>query len=69
MSAIDDVIELLEDGKWRTFEDIANNLQMEQQKVQQIVRFLEDLTLLKLDKKRKKASIDLDLKELMALEH
>ena len=69
MSAIDDVVELLKDGKWHNLKELAKNLQIEQQKLKQIIRFLKNSGFIRLDKKQEKALISSDLKKTIILEH
>ena len=68
MSAIDDVVDLLKDGEWHNLKDLAKNLKLNQEKLQQIIRFLKNLDLIKIDEKQEKALINLDLKQLISLE-
>jgi len=67
MSTIDDVVELLRDGEWRNLQDLAKDLKLAPEKLQQIIQFLEGLELIKLDEKQQKAQINTDLKQLMHL--
>ena len=68
MSAIDDVVDLLKDGEWHNLKDLAKDLKLNQEKLQQIIRFLKNLDLIKIDEKQQKAIISTDLKQLIALE-
>ena len=68
MSAIDEVVELLKDGKWHSLQGLAKNLRLDQQKLHEIVQFLLSLELLKLDEKERKAQINTDLKQLITIE-
>ena len=68
MSAIDEVVELLKDGEWHHFQDLATNLKLNQQKLREIIQFLLSLDLIKLDKKRQRARVSTDLRQLMSLE-
>ena len=68
MSAIDDIVDLLKDGEWHTLKDLAENLKLNPEKLQEIVQFLEDLDLIKIDNKQQRALINPDLKQLITLE-
>ena len=68
MSAIDEVVDLLKDGKWHPLKDLAKNLKLTQENLQQIIQFLKNLDLIKLGTKQQQALINLDLKQLIDLE-
>jgi len=68
MSAIDDVVDLLKDGEWHSLKDLAKSLKLTQEKLRQIIQFLKNLDLVKLDEKHEKAIISPDLKQLITLE-
>ena len=68
MSAIDKVVELLKDGEWHNFQDLARNLKLNQQKLREIIQFLLSLDLIKLDERQQKAQVSTDLRQLMSLE-
>jgi len=68
MSTIDEVVELLKDGEWHNFQDLARNLKLNQQKLREIIQFLLSLDLIKLDEKQQKARINTDLRQLITLE-
>ena len=68
MSTIDDVVELLRDGEWRNLQDLAKDLKLNPEKLQQIIQFLKNLEFIKLDEEQQKAQIDTDLKQLMHLQ-
>ena len=67
MSAIDDVVDLLKNGEWHNLQDLAENLKLDEEKLQRIIRFLKSLDLLKLDEKQRRAQINTELKQLIAL--
>ena len=52
MSVIDDVLDLLKDGEWHNLKHLARDLKLNQEKLQQIIRFLKNLDLIKIDKKK-----------------
>jgi len=67
MSAIDDVVDLLKNGEWHNLQDLAENLKLDEEKLQRIIRFLKSLDLIKLDEKQRRAQINTELKQLIAL--
>jgi len=67
MSAIDDVVDLLKNGEWHNLQDLAENLKLDEEKLQRIIRFLKSLDLIKLDEKQQRAQINTELKQLIAL--
>jgi hypothetical protein len=69
MSAIDDVVDILEDEEWHSLNDIAKDLKLTQQRLHEIIQFLLSLDLIKLDEKQQKAQVNTDLKQLITLEH
>jgi len=68
MSILDDVVDLLKDGEWHNLKDVAKNLELTQQELQQILQFLIKLDLVNLDEKQEKALMTSVLKELISLE-
>lgn len=68
MSILDDVVDLLKDGEWHDLKDVAKNLELTQQELQQILQFLIRLDLVNLDEKQEKALMTSVLKELISLE-
>jgi DNA-binding IclR family transcriptional regulator len=67
MSAIDDVVDLLKNGEWHNLQDLAENLKLDEEKLQRIIQFLKSLDLIKLDEKQQRAQINTELKQLIAL--
>jgi DNA-binding IclR family transcriptional regulator len=67
MSAIDDVVDLLKNGEWHNLQDLAENLKLDEEKLQRIIQFLKSLDLIKLDEKQRRAQINTELKQLIAL--
>jgi DNA-binding IclR family transcriptional regulator len=67
MSAIDEVVDLLKNGEWHNLQDLAENLKLDEEKLQRIIQFLKSLDLIKLDEKQRRAQINTELKQLIAL--
>jgi len=67
MSAIDEVVDLLKNGEWHNLQDLAENLKLDEEKLQRIIQFLKSLDLIKLDEKQQRAQINTALKQLIAL--
>jgi DNA-binding IclR family transcriptional regulator len=65
MSAVDDVVELLRDGEWHNLQDLAKNLKLNQQELHEIIQFLQNLDLIRIDEKQQKAQINIELKRLI----
>lgn len=68
MSILDEVVDLLKDGEWHDLKDVAINLELTQQELQQILQFLIKLDLVNLDEKQEKALMTSVLKELISIE-
>jgi len=61
---IDDVLELLMDGKWHSFEELREQLQLKNGTLESMVSFLSEYGFVKLDEKKMKVRIDEDIKQL-----
>jgi len=68
MSILDDVVDLFKDGEWHRLKDVAKNLRLTRQELQEILRFLKSLDLVKLDEKQEKALMTSVLRELISIE-
>jgi Mn-dependent DtxR family transcriptional regulator len=68
MSILDDVVDLFKDGEWHSLKDVAKNLKLTQQELQEILRFLKSLGLVKLDEKQEKGLMTSVLRELISIE-
>ena len=58
MSAVDDVLTLLEDGKWHNLKEIRDKTRLHDLKVKSITKFLARYKIVKLDKEGQKAKIN-----------
>lgn len=57
MSAIDDILELLEDGKWHDVREAVKKYSLQEPKVETILGFLAEYKFIILNKKRQKAKL------------
>jgi predicted transcriptional regulator len=57
MSAINDILWLLKDGKWHTLEEITTNLELPQTKTDLAVNFLAEYNFIQLNKTNEKAKL------------
>ncbi|NIM45385.1 MAG: hypothetical protein GTO54_07120 [Nitrososphaeria archaeon] len=65
MTAIDSVVDQLNDGEWHNLQDLAKDLKLTPEKLQQIIQFLRNLELIELDEKQQEAQMNTDLKQLI----
>ncbi len=68
MTAVDDLIDQLKDGEWHNLQDLAKNLNLTPKNLNEIIQFLQNLDLIKLDKTQQKTQINTDLKQLITRE-
>lgn len=66
VSKIAMILELLIDGKWHSTEELRIELELNEQKLQEITAFLNKYTFVKIDGKNGKIRISKDLQKLMA---
>ncbi len=57
MPAIDDILELLEDGKWHNVSEAVKKYSLHESKVEIILGFLAEYKLIILNKKQQKAKL------------
>ncbi|MGQ9460195.1 MAG: hypothetical protein ACUVRA_03065 [Candidatus Bathyarchaeaceae archaeon] len=58
MPTINDILELLEDGKWHDLNEIKKKTELHELKVKSLTKFLAQYNLIKLDKDGKRAKLD-----------
>ena len=68
MSTVDEVMDILKDGKRHSLSEIAERLELTQKKAGEILQFLAEYDFATFDQKSNKAIIDPELKELLLLE-
>jgi len=54
---MDDILKLLEDGKWHNIREIIDNSKLHERKVEMFMNFLSKYNFVELDKKRQKAKL------------
>lgn len=57
MPVIDDILKLLEDGKWHDLKDTAKKSKLHEFKVEMILNFLAGYNFIDLDKEKQKAKL------------
>ena len=58
MPEVDDILKLLENGKWHDLKEIGKKIQLQDLDIASITKFLSKYSFIKLDKERKKAKLD-----------
>lgn len=57
MLVMDDILKLIEDGKWHDIKEIADNSKLHILKVEMFMNFLSEYDFVDLDKKRQKVKL------------
>ncbi len=57
MSAIDEILELLEDGKWHDIKEVMEKSNLQEFKVEMIYDFLAEYAFIDFNKEQKKAKL------------
>lgn len=52
------ILEILQDGKWHTLEEIRERTELEEKKIQQVMDFLGKYCFVMIDKTRKRVMLD-----------
>jgi len=65
MSIVEEVVDILKDGKRHGLSEIAETLKLTQKKTAEILQFLAEYDFASFDQKNNKAIIDPGLKELL----
>jgi len=68
MSTVDEVMEILKDGKRHNLSEIAKRLKRTQKKTEEILQFLAECDFATFDHKNNTAIIDPELRELILVE-
>ena len=58
MPKVNDILELLENGKWHDLEEIRTKIQLQDLDVTSVTKFLAKYNFIKVDKEGKKAKLD-----------
>ena len=65
LQEIDDLITLINDGRWHPIEEILNKTQLAKPKTEEILHFLTDYNFILLNDEHKKAKITLSLQKFL----
>jgi hypothetical protein len=65
LPTIDNVLELLEDGRWHDLNDIRKKTELPDLKLKSIIKFLAQYNFIELDKDGKKAKIDSSIQDFL----
>ena len=57
MPTVDDILKLLEDGRWHNLNEISKKIELHDLKVKSLTKFLAQYNFIKLDKDGKKAKL------------
>jgi len=57
LPALDDILKLLEDGKWHNLNEIRKKIELQDPKVKGLAKFLAQYNFIELDKDGKKAKL------------
>ena len=58
MPKVDDILKLLENGKWHDLKEIGKKIQLHDLDITSLTKFLAQYSFIKLDKEEKKAKLD-----------
>lgn len=58
MPKVNDILELLENGRWHDLEEIRKKIQLQDLDITSVTRFLTKYNFIKVDKKGKRAKLD-----------
>lgn len=65
MPTVDDILKLLEDGKWHDLNEIRKKIELHGLKVKSLTKFLVQYNFIELDKDRKKAKLGLSIQDFL----
>lgn len=58
MPEVDDILKLLENGKWHDLKEIGKKIQLPDLDVKSVAKFLEQYNFIKLDERKQKVKLD-----------
>lgn len=58
MTEVNDILELLENGRWHDLKEIREKIQLQDLDITSVTKFLAQYNFIKLDKEGKKAKLD-----------
>ena len=65
MPTLDDILKLLEDGRWHDLNEIRKKIELHDLKVKSLTKFLAQYNFIKLDKDGKKARLDPSIQDFL----
>jgi DNA-binding IclR family transcriptional regulator len=65
LPTVDDILKLLEDGRWHDLNEIRKKIELHDLKVKNLTKFLAQYNFIKLDKDGKKARLDPSLQDFL----
>jgi DNA-binding IclR family transcriptional regulator len=57
LSTFDIIFELLKDGRWHTLKEVNKEVRLQEDKLEEIVKFLKEYEFVQLDRKRRRAKL------------
>ncbi|MBE0513215.1 hypothetical protein IBX38_09210 [Candidatus Bathyarchaeota archaeon] len=65
MPKVEDILELLENGRWQDLKEIGKKIQLQDLDITSVAKFLAQYNFIKLDKEGKKAKLDASTKDFL----
>ena len=65
MPTVEDILELLENGKWHDLKEIGEKIQLSDLEVESVTKFLAQHDFISLDEEEKRAKIDLSTRHFL----
>jgi len=65
LPTVDDILKLLEDGRWHDLNEIRKKIELHDLKVKSLTKFLAQYNFIKLDKDGKKARLDPSIQDFL----
>lgn len=65
MPTVDDILRLLEDGRWHDLNEIGKKIELHDLKVKSLTKFLAQYSFIKLDKDGEKAKLDPSIEDFL----
>lgn len=65
MPKVDDILKVLENGKWHDLKEIGEKIQLDDSDIMNITDFLAQYNFVKLDKERKKAKLGPSMQDFL----
>jgi DNA-binding IclR family transcriptional regulator len=65
LPTVDDILKLLEDGRWHDLNEIRKKIELHDLKVKGLTKFLAQYNFIKLDKDGKKARLDPSIQDFL----